>query len=181
MTRLGVTRRGVTRLRATRALGPPGRGRLHLGVLVLPCALGPAGVRRMKREGDGATPAGRFRLLEAFWRADRAARPRTGLPLAPIRPGDLWCDDPRAALYNRPARAPLRAGCETMTRDDRLYDVVIVLDHNQRPRVRGFGSAIFFHIARAGFTPTQGCVAIAPDAMRRLLPRLGRGAVLAID
>ena len=174
-------RRAITRLRATRAFGAPGRGRLHVGALVLPCALGPAGVRRAKREGDGATPAGRFRLLEAFWRADRTPRPATRLRLTAIRPGDLWCDDPRAALYNRPARAPLRDGCEKMARDDRLYDVVVVLDHNQRPRVRGFGSAIFFHVAREGFPPTQGCVAVAPEAMRRVLPLLARRATMSID
>ena len=173
--------RGARRLRATRAFGAPGRGRLHVGGLVLPCALGPAGVRRLKREGDGATPAGRFRLLAAYWRADRAPRPRLALPLAAIREGDLWCDDPGAALYNRAARAPCKAGCERMRRDDRLYDVVIVLDHNQRPRVRGHGSAIFFHVAREGFAPTQGCVAISPEAMRRLLPRLARGAAIIID
>lgn len=171
----------VMRLRATRALGPAGRGRLHVGGLVLPCALGPAGVTRMKREGDGATPAGRFRLMRALWREDRARRPRAGLALAPIRRDDLWCDDPREALYNRPARAPFKGGAERMARADRLYDVVVILDHNQRPRVRGLGSAIFFHVAREGFAPTQGCVAIAPDAMRRLLPRLARGATITVD
>lgn len=167
-------------LRATRAVGPPGRGRLHVGALTLPCAIGPAGVKWRKREGDGASPAGRFRLLWVYWRADRGPRPRLALPLRASRREDLWCDDPHAALYNRPARAPFKWGCETMTRDDRLYDVVVVLDHNQRPRVRGAGSAIFLHIAREGFSPTQGCVAITPEAMRRLLPRLSRHARLII-
>lgn len=167
-------------IRVTAAPGAKGRGRLHLGALTLPCALGPAGILRRKREGDGGTPAGRWRLLFGYWRADRSPRPRCALPLAPIRPDDLWCDDPRHALYNRPARAPFSAGHETMRRDDRLYDVVLVLDHNRRPRIRGAGSAIFVHIARAGFSPTQGCVAIAPEAMRRLLPRLRRGAILRI-
>lgn len=172
--------RGIEVLTVRAVPGAKGRGRLHAGGLVLPCALGPAGIVRRKREGDGATPAGRFRLVHAFWRADRHPRPPLALRLAPIRPGDLWCDDPRHALYNRPARAPFRAGHETMRREDRLYDLVIVTDHNQRPRVRGAGSAIFFHIARDGLTPTQGCVAIAPAAMRRLAPRLAPGAVLAI-
>lgn len=178
---MGQKTRRLRHLRATRAFGPEGLGRLHVGGLVLPCALGPAGVRRRKREGDGATPAGRFRLLSGGWRADRMPRPVAGLPLAPLRVGDLWCDDPRHPLYNRPARAPFKAGCETMRRDDRLYDVVIVLDHNQRPRVRGAGSAIFLHVAREGFAPTQGCVAISPEAMRRLLPRLSAGSVLIVD
>jgi L,D-peptidoglycan transpeptidase YkuD (ErfK/YbiS/YcfS/YnhG family) len=169
---------GYLRLRATRALG--GRGRLHVGPHVLPCALGPAGVKRVKREGDGATPAGRFALVKAYWRADKAPRPRLSFPLQAIGVADLWCDDPKAALYNRPARAPLKAGHETMRRDDRLYDLVFILDHNQRPRVRGAGSAIFLHVAREGFPPTQGCVAIAPQAMRRLAPLLRRGAIIEI-
>ena len=173
-------RKGIGLLRVRAVAGAKGRGRLHAGGLALPCALGPAGIVRLKREGDGATPAGRFRLVSACWRADRAPRPRLALPLAPIRPGDLWCDDARHALYNRPARAPFAGGCEKMARDDRLYDLVIVTDHNQRPRVRGAGSAIFFHIAREGFSPTQGCVAIAPEAMARLAPRLARRVVLAI-
>lgn len=172
---------GIQILRVKQAFGRPGRGRLLVGDLALPCALGPAGVVRRKREGDGGTPAGRYRLLFGYYRADRGQRPRVALPIAPIRAGDLWCDDPGSALYNRPARAPLAAGHEDLRRDDRLYDVVLVTDHNQRPRRRGGGSAIFFHIARDGLPPTQGCVAIAPDAMRRLLPRLRRGATLVIE
>lgn len=170
-----------SRLRATRAFGAPGRGRLHVGALTLPCALGPGGVKALKREGDGASPAGRFAILSAYWRADRGPRPRCAAPLKAIRPTDLWCDDPRHPLYNRPTRAPCAGGCETMMREDRLYDLVFTLDHNQRPRVRGRGSAIFFHLARAGFAPTQGCVAIAPEAMARLAPRLARDAVVIFE
>ncbi|MBK9081128.1 MAG: L,D-transpeptidase family protein [Rhizobiales bacterium] len=154
---------------------------MHVAGLTLPCALGPAGVRHGKREGDGATPAGRYRLLFGYFRADRTQRPNAALPLVAVRARDGWCDDPAHRLYNRPARLPLSASAETMRREDRLYDVVIVTDHNQRPRVRGRGSAIFFHIAREGFTPTQGCVAISPDAMRRLLPRLARSAEIVIE
>lgn len=172
--------RGISRIRVSSRPGPRGNGRLQAGPLALRCALGPGGITRLKREGDGATPAGRFRILSALWRADKAARPRIAFPLRAIAPGDLWCDDPKSPLYNRPTRAPCGFGCETMTRADRLYDVVLILDHNQRPRVRGAGSAIFFHVAREGFSPTQGCVAIAPDAMRRLLPMLRRGATIEI-
>jgi L,D-peptidoglycan transpeptidase YkuD (ErfK/YbiS/YcfS/YnhG family) len=135
---------------------------------------------RRKREGDGGSPAGRFAIQRAYWRQDRTPRPRLAYAAAAIRADDLWCDDPASALYNRPARAPLAAGHERLRRDDRLYDLVFTLDHNQRPRVRGAGSAIFLHIARDGFAPTQGCVAIAPEAMRRLAPLLRRGATIEI-
>ena len=45
---------------------------------------------------------------------------------------------------------------------------------------RGRGSAIFFHLARPGLTPTAGCVAIAAADMRKLAPRLARGATMRI-
>ena len=157
-------------------------GRLVGGGFDLAATIGRSGLSALKREGDGASPRGRFRIVGGFYRPDRfGSRPRAGIPLVPLRPDDGWCDDPAHPLYNRPARLPLRASAETMRREDGLYDVVIVTDHNQRPRVRGRGSAIFFHIAREGFSPTQGCVAIAPAAMRRLLPRLAREVELTIE
>lgn len=160
--------------------GAKGKGRLHFRGLAVPCALGPAGIRRIKREGDGATPAGTWRLTHGFFRADRMARPRSLAPLAPIGPNDGWCDDPKHHAYNRPVRLPFKAGHETMRREDRLYDVVFITDHNQSPRVRGGGSAIFFHVAKDGHKPTAGCVAILPEHMRRLLPQLPRRVALRI-
>ena len=158
----------------------PHRGLLTLGGLTLPCALGRNGLTRFKREGDGATPVGRFALLHGFLRADRTLPPGGPLRLTPIRPDDGWCDDPRDGRYNRPVRLPVSASHEAMRRDDPLYDLVIVLDANVRKRVLGRGSAIFFHLARDGFEPTAGCVALRRDDMRRLLRRLGPHPVMVI-
>jgi L,D-peptidoglycan transpeptidase YkuD (ErfK/YbiS/YcfS/YnhG family) len=149
------------------------RGVLVAGSLVLPCALGRAGVTRAKREGDGASPAGRFRLLGAFYRPDRMPRPRTRLPLRALRPTDGWCDDPSDRRYNRLIRLPEAARHERMWRDDHVYDVVLDVAWNRGPIVRGRGSAIFLHLARSGFAPTEGCVAIEPQKVERLLERLG--------
>jgi L,D-peptidoglycan transpeptidase YkuD (ErfK/YbiS/YcfS/YnhG family) len=149
------------------------RGVLVAGSLVLPCALGRAGVTRAKREGDGASPAGRFRLLGAFYRPDRMPRPRTRLPLRALRPTDGWCDDPSDRRYNRLIRLPESARHERMWRDDHVYDVVLDVAWNRGPIVRGRGSAIFLHLARPGFAPTEGCVAIEPQKIERLLERLG--------
>src|SRR5271165_558670 len=137
------------------------RGWLTAGQFRIPCALGPAGVVRIKREGDKGTPAGRFRLLWGYYRPDRW-RPRAcRLPLRPMR---------------RPA-----ADCtDRMWRDDHLYDLIFVLDQNFSRRAKGKGSAIFFHLAREGLTPTAGCVAIFSSDMRKLGPRLARGAVMEI-
>ena len=149
------------------------RGRLLVGSVAFPCALGRSGTTRMKREGDGASPLGRFRLLQAFFRPDRVRRPRTGLPLFAIKPRQGWCDDPGDRRYNRPVRLPDPASHEEMWRTDRMYDAVIDIAWNRGPIVRGRGSAIFLHVARPGFEPTAGCVAVEPAVIRRLLERIG--------
>ena len=156
------------------------RGWIRAGATLIRCAIGRSGVTRFKREGDGATPAGGFRLIDLRFRADKAASPISVLPRRAIRRNDGWCDDPRAANYNRPVRLPCRFSHEQMWRNDGLYDVVIVLDYNLAPRRKGAGSAIFFHCARLDYAPTEGCVAISAADMRRLLPRLSRRTILHI-
>jgi L,D-peptidoglycan transpeptidase YkuD (ErfK/YbiS/YcfS/YnhG family) len=156
------------------------RGRLVAGNLVLPCALGRSGTTRMKREGDGASPVGRFRLLQAFQRADRGPRIRTGLALRRIGPADGWCDDPRDRRYNRPVPLPCAASHENLWRQDALYDVVVDIGWNRGPIRAGRGSAIFLHVAGPGLAPTAGCVAVERRHIRRLLARIGPGTRLDI-
>jgi L,D-peptidoglycan transpeptidase YkuD (ErfK/YbiS/YcfS/YnhG family) len=55
-----------------------------------------------------------------------------------------------------------------------------VLGHNLRPRVRGAGSAVFMHVASAGYRPTEGCIALKRDHLARLLARLGVGARICV-
>jgi L,D-peptidoglycan transpeptidase YkuD (ErfK/YbiS/YcfS/YnhG family) len=156
------------------------RGVVKLGSLTFPCALGRSGCRVLKREGDGATPIGRWRLREVLYRPDRVRRPRTALPVRPIGTRDGWCDAAADRNYNRPVRHPYPASAERLWRQDEIYDVVVVLGHNDRPRMRGRGSAIFMHVARPGYAPTQGCIALARAHLLRLLERLGPGAGIAV-
>lgn len=130
---------------------------------IVRCALGPAGVVEAdaKREGDGATPLGVWPMRRVLYRPDRGGAPPTALPVAPLTPDDGWCDDPADANYNRPVTLPYPARCETLWREDELYDVVVILAHNDDPPVPGLGSAIFLHCARPDYAPTQGCVALA--------------------
>lgn len=167
----------VSLLRVARRIGgKPHEARLIAGGLVLPCAIGRSGVTHAKREGDGATPAGRWRLLRFYLR-----RPAPLLaPARLTRRDDIWCDDARRFLYNRPLRAPSRISHEEMWRADALYDVVGVMDYNILPRIRGRGSAIFFHIATQDLGPTAGCVALRARDMARLAPRLARRAVIEV-
>jgi L,D-peptidoglycan transpeptidase YkuD (ErfK/YbiS/YcfS/YnhG family) len=156
------------------------RGVVHVGNFSCPCALGRGGIVRRKREGDGGTPAGRWRLVEVRYRGDRVRRPRTALPARPLRREEGWCDEPRDRNYNRPVSHPYPASAERLWRDDGLYDLCVVLDYNRRPRVRGRGSAIFLHVARPGWAPTEGCVALTAADLARLLPRLRRRSWLQV-
>ena len=155
------------------AAGNPRRGWLTAGGRTIPVALGRGGIRANKREGDGATPRGNFRPVRLWWRADRHPRPRTFLPVRRITPDLAWCEDPADRRYNRPFRRFLGEAGDRLWRDDYLYDFVIEIDHNVRPRVAGRGSAVFLHLARDNFEPTAGCVSMTKSAMLHLLQRLG--------
>jgi L,D-peptidoglycan transpeptidase YkuD (ErfK/YbiS/YcfS/YnhG family) len=136
------------------------------------CAVGKGGRTGDKREGDGATPAGLLPLRRLLYRADRVAIPACALPREALAPADGWCDDPAHGDYNRQARLPHPARHEELWRADELYDLVGVLGWNDDPVERGRGSAIFLHVARRDYGPTDGCVALAkPD----LLALLGLG------
>jgi len=172
--------RRLIRLLVRRRAGKAGCGWLSAGPFRIPCALGPAGIVRMKREGDRGTPAGRFRLLWGYYRPDRRRPTAGGVPVQPMRRDQGWCEDGSSPRYNRPVRAPAADCTDRMWRDDHLYDLTFVLDQNYTRRTKGRGSAIFFHLARPGLTPTAGCVAISPCDMRKLAPRLARGAVMDI-
>lgn len=162
------------------APGDRARGWLTAGSLRIPCALGPGGIVRRKREGDGGTPAGTFALLWGFYRPDRKRPPSGGVPLRAMRRNAGWCEDPRSPCYNRPVRLPFPSNVDSMWRADHLYDLTFVLDYNFSQRRNGAGSAIFFHLARPGLTPTAGCVAISAADMRRLAPRLSKRTVMVI-
>jgi len=142
------------------------------------CAIGRGGLGEKGGEGDGVTPAGRWTMRRVLYRADRVERPATALPCRIIEPDDGWCDDPADPAYNRPVLLPYSASHEKMTRDDHLYDVVVVLAHNDDPVVPGAGSAIFLHVARDDYGPTEGCVALAlPDLLELLKTATPESAV----
>jgi L,D-peptidoglycan transpeptidase YkuD (ErfK/YbiS/YcfS/YnhG family) len=144
------------------------------------CALGKGGMVAVKREGDGGTPIGAMRCISAWLRTDRVKVRAMALPVRTITTEDGWCDAVGDRNYNRPVRRPYPASHEEMKRDDRLYDTVVVLDHNITRRMGRGGSAIFFHIAREGFEPTEGCVALMPKDMAWLRPQIGPQTVMVV-
>jgi L,D-peptidoglycan transpeptidase YkuD (ErfK/YbiS/YcfS/YnhG family) len=156
------------------------RGVLHFEDRDYACALGHNGVRAAKREGDGATPIGVFPLRRVFYRPDRLAQPASGLPAHALSPDDGWCDDPAHRDYNRLVKLPFDASHEELWRDDNLYDVIVVVGHNDDPTHPGLGSAIFIHCAAADYAPTEGCVALDRQTLIDLLPRLTPDSALRV-
>lgn len=165
--RKSVRRRSIVVVRAS----PRGHSRAVVSVAgaSFPAAIGRSGRTILKREGDGATPRSRMRIERGFYRGDHIGAPLTRLSLTRIAKNMGWCDSPSHPSYNRAVRLPFAASHERMMRGDGLYDVCLVMDWNRRCRRRNAGSAIFFHVARSDFGPTEGCVAISMPAMRRLL------------
>jgi len=148
------------------------RGTLRYAELVFPCVLGRAGVSLSKREGDGATPIGTYPLRRMLYRNDRLALPHTALPVGIIARDDGWCDAPDSPDYNRPVKHPCPVSAEHMWREDGLYDVVVVIGHNDDPVVAGAGSAIFMHVAPTDGNGTAGCVALERHDLLTLLTRV---------
>lgn len=157
-------------------------GWLDLGGAKVRCALGPAGVvpGAEKREGDGASPAGVWPIRRVLYRPDRGPPPETALPVAAIAEDDGWCDAPDDPAYNQPVKLPYPASAEQMWRDDHLYDLVVVLGHNDDPPVAGLGSAIFLHLAKPDYAPTHGCVAVRRADLEALLRQARPGDAVEI-
>ncbi|WP_417831176.1 L,D-transpeptidase family protein [Terasakiella sp.] len=144
------------------------------------CALGKGGVKTDKVEGDGATPTGKFALHYVLYRADRIKKPDSALNVRVIEKTDGWCDDPQHANYNRPVTLPFPASHEKLYRDDHIYDIIVVLGHNDSPPVPGKGSAVFFHLARDQYAPTEGCVAVNLTDMLEILAKITPGETMEI-
>jgi L,D-peptidoglycan transpeptidase YkuD (ErfK/YbiS/YcfS/YnhG family) len=155
-------------------------GIVILGERSFRCALGRGGIQARKREGDGATPLGTWRAQAVLYRADRVSRPQTRLCIRAIRPSDGWCDAIGDRNYNRPVQHPYPQSAERLWRDDHVYDLIIVLNHNMCPRSQGLGSAVFMHLARPGLLPTEGCIALVERDLRDVLIALTQHTRLVI-
>ena len=142
-----------------------------------PCLLGKNGRTFRKREGDGKSPRGRWLLIDFYYRPDRVL----GLPQSkPLRRSDGWCDAPNDRAYNRKVSLPFSASHEQLWREDEAYDILITTNHNQRPRLRGAGSAIFLHLWRKGATVTEGCIALRRRDMLIVLSKIKAKTYLTI-
>ena len=155
---------------------------LSIGDEVYTCAIGKNGTIPFEqgREGDGKTPLGVYPLRYGLYRADRITLPNCALEFHKIGENDGWCDAPIDPAYNRPVHLPYPASAEKLYKDSHVYDIILVLGHNDNPPIADLGSAIFLHIARPNTAPTEGCVAVNQKDMLSLLPKLSRDTYIDI-
>jgi L,D-peptidoglycan transpeptidase YkuD (ErfK/YbiS/YcfS/YnhG family) len=158
-------------------------GSFRLNGRMTRCALGKTGVIEadLKREGDGKSPLGVWTIRRVLYRPDKGGRPQTGLPTRALERDDGWCDAPGDPAYNRAVKLPHPASAEQMWREDDVYDLVCVLAHNDDPPVSPLGSAIFLHLAKPDYSPTEGCIALSREDMLELLALAKLGDTLAIE
>lgn len=156
-------------------------GRLVCGESTYRCALGPKGVTEDKKEGDGVTPAGTFPLRRVFYRSDRISAPKTELRVDKIENDYGWCTDPAHSEYNEFVVLPHEGAREELWREDHIYDIIVPIGYNDDPPFSGKGSAIFLHLAREGYTSTEGCVAVSLDDMLAILKAVSQDVVITIQ
>ena len=135
-------------------------GYLKYKNLKFKCALGKAGIGNKKSEGDNITPRGNFRIVKIYYRKDRLKKLSSKFTLSEITKNMGWCDDPKSRKYNQPIKLPTKYGHEILYRRDKIYDLILVLNYNMKPTIKGKGSAIFIHVAKKNYKKTSGCIAL---------------------
>ncbi|MBL4800789.1 MAG: L,D-transpeptidase family protein [Emcibacter sp.] len=176
----------TTKIIVTPANDNPALGTLTVGDKSFPCALGKNGITPAKIEGDLKTPKGEFPLRTVFYRYDKLSKPiYSQVPMMALLKEDGWCDDPEDLAYNQSVMLPYHASAEHLWRDDDLYDVIIILGHNDDPVEKGRGSAIFLHVAKEmnggkTFEGTEGCIALKKQDLLEILPILSPETTLQV-
>ncbi len=136
------------------------------------CAIGLKGVTANKLEGDKCTPIGEFSFDKIYYRSDKLGLMNFSIPSASILEDDGWCDDPKSNFYNQHIKFPFSGSAEKLYRKDDLYDLIFILNYNTNPIISGKGSAIFLHVCKDDFTPTEGCIALEKKALLKISKRI---------
>ena len=154
---------------------------LYLGKYKLRCAIGKRGITYKKKEGDQKTPKGTFSFKSIFYRKDRMRNLKTTIKKKIITKNMGWCDDSNSKYYNKLIKLPFKKKAEKMWLEDRIYDVLVVIDYNIKPVIKNKGSAIFLHIAKKNYPPTKGCIAINKKDILFLINKINNKTKLIIS
>ena len=124
------------------------------------CCVGKNGFTKKKIEGDGKTPIGKFSLGDLYYRKDKKRKPNTKLKIIKIKKNMGWCDDIKSKKkYNKLINVSQKVRHEKLYRKDHKYDLMIVINYNNKKTKLGKGSAIFLHLTK-NYRPTAGCIAL---------------------
>jgi len=145
------------------------------------CSTGKSGIGNKKKEGDGITPKGIFKLTKVFYREDKVKNIKTKIKKIKIKKNMGWCDDPKSKFYNKLVKLPNKFSNEKLYRKDDVYDIVIVLNYNMQPIIKNKGSAIFIHVAKKNYKPTAGCVALKKKDLIKLLKYINKKTKICIN
>jgi L,D-peptidoglycan transpeptidase YkuD (ErfK/YbiS/YcfS/YnhG family) len=147
-------------------------GYLNYKKLKFRCALGKGGIKKKIKEGDNITPKGIFKITKIYYRSDKIKKIVSRIKIIKIKKNMGWCDDPKNNFYNQQVKLPNKFGHEKLYRNDKLYDIILVLDYNTNPIIRNKGSAIFVHIAKNSYKKTKGCIALKKEHLIKLIPQI---------
>ena len=92
-----------------------------------------------------------------------------------------WCDDPKSNFYNQQIKLPSKFSYEKLYRNDRIYDLLAVLNYNLNPVIKNKGSGIFIHIAKKNYKPTAGCIALKKADLIGLLQAIKKNTKIKIS
>ena len=145
------------------------------------CSIGLGGLTEKKIEGDHCTPTGNFKFTKIYYRADKLGKIDFSISSAQISPDDGWCDDPKNKHYNKLIKFPFRWRAEKLYRSDNTYNIVVVLDYNMKPIVKGKGSAVFIHLSKNNYSPTLGCISLNLKDLYLLLRLIKKRVYLKIN
>ena len=155
-------------------------GYLEYKNLKFRCALGKAGIKKKKKEGDNITPEGTFKIIRVYYRRDKIKNISTLIKKKEIKKKIGWCDDPVSSFYNKEIKLPSKFSHEKLYRKDNLYNLILVLNYNINPIIKNKGSAIFIHIAKKNYEPTAGCIALKKRDLVELLENIKKNTKIKI-
>jgi L,D-peptidoglycan transpeptidase YkuD (ErfK/YbiS/YcfS/YnhG family) len=144
------------------------------------CALGKGGIKQKEREGDFITPKGKFKLIKIYYRSDRIKKINSTLKKIKIKKNMGWCDDVSSNYYNKQIKINKKISHEKLHRKDNVYDIIVVLNYNLNPIIKGKGSAIFLHIAKKNYNKTQGCIALKKNELLSLISKIKKNTQIRI-
>jgi L,D-peptidoglycan transpeptidase YkuD (ErfK/YbiS/YcfS/YnhG family) len=146
------------------------------------CAIGKRGIGNKKKEGDLITPKGIYKVKYILYRKDRVKKIKTKLKKIIIKKNMGWCDDVRSNNYNKLIKLPFNYSHEKLYKKENIYDIILVLNYNMNPTIKGKGSAIFIHVARKNYDKTEGCIALNKRDLLKILKQLKKNTeVMIVD